>query len=70
MALCRVKRFPGAAHASLMPAIFFGHGNPMNALPRNSYTEQWTAIGARLLRPKAILLYPPTSTFKTPDFLR
>ena len=38
-----------------MPAIFFGHGNPMNALLLNSYTEQWAAIGAKLPRPKAIL---------------
>jgi len=38
-----------------MPAIFFGHGNPMNALLRNAYTEQWNLIGARLPRPKAIL---------------
>ena len=38
-----------------MPAIFFGHGNPMNALLRNPYTEQWLAIGASLPRPKAIL---------------
>jgi 4,5-DOPA dioxygenase extradiol len=41
--------------AQRMPAVFFGHGNPMNALLRNPYTEQWTAIGARLPRPKAIL---------------
>ena len=27
-----------------MPAIFFGHGNPMNAVPRNSYTDRWTAL--------------------------
>ncbi len=39
----------------LMPAIFFGHGNPMNALSRNQYTEAWAAIGASLPRPKAIL---------------
>ena len=39
----------------LMPALFFGHGNPMNALLRNGYTESWTAIGAKLQRPKAIL---------------
>ena len=39
----------------LMPAIFFGHGNPMNALSRNPYTEAWTAIGAGIPRPKAIL---------------
>ena len=38
-----------------MPAIFFGHGNPMNALMRNVYTEGWAAIGAELPRPKAVL---------------
>ena len=39
----------------LMPAVFFGHGNPMNALSRNQYTEAWAAIGVSLPRPKAIL---------------
>jgi 4,5-DOPA dioxygenase extradiol len=39
----------------LMPAIFFGHGNPMNALARNAYTEGWAAIGASLPEPKAVL---------------
>lgn len=38
-----------------LPAIFFGHGNPMNALAKNAYTEGWTLIGKRLPRPKAIL---------------
>lgn len=38
-----------------MPAIFFGHGNPLNALSRNSYTEGWAAIGRTVARPKAIL---------------
>lgn len=38
-----------------LPAIFFGHGNPLNALWRNSYTEAWAAIGASLSRPQAIL---------------
>ena len=38
-----------------LPAIFFGHGNPLNALLRNSYTEAWAAIGASLPRPQAIL---------------
>jgi 4,5-DOPA dioxygenase extradiol len=38
-----------------MPAIFFGHGNPMNALERNAYTEVWAAIGRAVPRPKAIL---------------
>jgi 4,5-DOPA dioxygenase extradiol len=38
-----------------MPAIFFGHGNPLNALARNAYTEGWAAIGKSLSRPKAVL---------------
>jgi 4,5-DOPA dioxygenase extradiol len=40
---------------AVMPAIFFGHGNPMNALLRNRYTERWSEIGNPLPRPKAIL---------------
>ncbi len=38
-----------------MPAIFFGHGNPLNALLRNEYTNEWAAIGRRISRPRAIL---------------
>ena len=39
----------------LMPVIFLGHGNPMNALSKNSYTESWTAIGKSTRRPRAVL---------------
>ncbi len=38
-----------------MPALFIGHGSPMNALERNRYTEAWRALGAALPRPKAVL---------------
>jgi len=38
-----------------MPAIFFGHGNPMNALATNPYTAGWTHIGQSIPRPRAIL---------------
>ena len=38
-----------------MPAIFFGHGNPMNAIERNGYTEAWAEIGRTVPRPKAIV---------------
>ena len=38
-----------------MPVIFFGHGNPLNALYDNAYTRGWAAIGAAMPRPKAIL---------------
>ena len=30
---------------TVMPAAFFGHGNPMNALEKNRYTEAWRAFG-------------------------
>ena len=38
-----------------MPTIFFGHGNPMNALYDNAYTQGWSKIGRDIPRPKAIL---------------
>ena len=38
-----------------MPAIFFGHGNPMNALYENDYTRAWAEIGRSIPRPKAVL---------------
>ncbi len=41
--------------AQTMPAIFFGHGNPMNALLRNEWTEGWAAVGTNIERPRAVL---------------
>jgi 4,5-DOPA dioxygenase extradiol len=41
--------------ANPMPAIFFGHGNPLNALRSNDWTEGWAAIGKSIPRPKAIV---------------
>jgi 4,5-DOPA dioxygenase extradiol len=38
-----------------MPALFVGHGNPMNAIRPSQFRDAWTEIGARLPRPKAIL---------------
>ncbi len=38
-----------------MPAIFFGHGNPMNAIERNAYADGWAAVGRTIPRPKAVL---------------
>lgn len=38
-----------------MPAIFFGHGNPMNALYQNPYTRAWGELGQTIPKPKAIL---------------
>jgi 4,5-DOPA dioxygenase extradiol len=39
----------------MIPAVFFGHGNPMNALYRNAWTEGWAEIGRSIATPKAVL---------------
>jgi hypothetical protein len=36
----------------LVPAIFLGHRNPMNALLTNDYMKGWRRIGAQLPSPK------------------
>jgi 4,5-DOPA dioxygenase extradiol len=40
---------------SRLPAIFFGHGNPMNALADNVYTRAWRTIGSSIPKPHAVL---------------
>jgi 4,5-DOPA dioxygenase extradiol len=45
----------GPAPDTTMPAAFIGHGSPMNALETNRYTEAWSAFGASIPRPRAIL---------------
>jgi 4,5-DOPA dioxygenase extradiol len=37
------------------PALFVGHGNPMNAITTNLYTEGWAELGRSVERPRAIL---------------
>src|SRR3954462_15171745 len=44
------------APMTAMPAAFFGHGNPMNALQTNRYTSAWRGFGAAVPRPRAILV--------------
>ena len=42
--------------STLMPAVFVGHGSPMNALDHNRYTRAWSEFGASLDAPRAILV--------------
>lgn len=42
--------------ANRMPALFIGHGSPMNAVSENRYTKVWEALGQSLPKPKAILM--------------
>jgi 4,5-DOPA dioxygenase extradiol len=43
------------AKSDLMPALFVGHGSPMNAIIPNEFNKKWREIGDKLPRPKAIL---------------
>jgi 4,5-DOPA dioxygenase extradiol len=38
-----------------MPAVFIGHGSPMNALETNRYTAAWRTFGQTVPKPRAIL---------------
>lgn len=38
-----------------MPALFVGHGSPMNTLELNGFTRAWRDLGGKLPRPRAIL---------------
>jgi 4,5-DOPA dioxygenase extradiol len=38
-----------------LPALFLGHGSPMNAIQTNPYTEGWRRIGESIPAPKAVL---------------
>lgn len=40
---------------SCMPVLFVGHGNPMNSISDNQYTQGWAELGKALPRPRAIL---------------
>lgn len=39
-----------------MPALFIGHGSPMNTLEENGYTRAWRRLGRALPRPRAVLV--------------
>jgi 4,5-DOPA dioxygenase extradiol len=39
-----------------MPALFIGHGSPMNTLELNGYTRSWRRLGEALPRPRVVLV--------------
>ncbi len=55
----RLGNFAGLAQtlksSARMPALFLGHGSPMNALELNEFSLGWRKIGAQLPAPSAIL---------------
>jgi len=39
-----------------MPALFIGHGSPMNTLERNGFTNAWRMMGERLPKPRGLVV--------------
>jgi 4,5-DOPA dioxygenase extradiol len=38
-----------------MPAVFVGHGNPLNAVEKNRYSDAWRSLAEVIPKPRAIL---------------
>jgi 4,5-DOPA dioxygenase extradiol len=39
-----------------MPAVFFGHGSPMNAIEDTAYARAWRDLGTAIPKPRGILM--------------
>jgi 4,5-DOPA dioxygenase extradiol len=39
----------------IMPALFVGHGSPMNAIEENEFSQAWQEAARKISKPKAIL---------------
>ena len=56
MKLDALNKIAGSVDSTAqMPALFLGHGSPMNAIEENEFVAGWREVGKTLLRPKAIL---------------
>ena len=44
------------AKTDVMPVLFVGHGNPMNAIEDNSFTQSWRKVSQTIARPQAIVV--------------
>ncbi len=56
MKLENIKKFSGLSRsAGRMPVLFIGHGNPMNAIGTNEFTDGWKNSVQRIPSPEAII---------------
>lgn len=39
-----------------LPALFIGHGSPMNGIEDNDFSRTWAAMGQQIEKPKAVLV--------------
>lgn len=42
-------------HSEQMPALFMGHGSPMNGIETNDFTKTWQELGKEIPLPAAVL---------------
>jgi 4,5-DOPA dioxygenase extradiol len=40
----------------ILPALFIGHGSPMNGIEDNQFSRQWAKLGNEIPRPTAVLV--------------
>jgi 4,5-DOPA dioxygenase extradiol len=57
MSLTNLKTFANSLAETeiMMPVLFIGHGNPMNAIENNEFTQGWKAVAKSIPQPTAIL---------------
>ena len=48
---------PSAAGAERLPALFVGHGSPLNCVADNAFTRDMQRLGEELPRPRAVLVF-------------
>lgn len=41
---------------SKLPALFIGHGSPMNGIEDNSFSQTWKKMGTEIPKPKAVVV--------------
>src|SRR5262245_50937636 len=49
------KRVPMETKSARLPAVFVGHGSPMNAIEDNRWSHAFRELGATLPTPRAVL---------------
>lgn len=50
------KDWQAGKQGQRMPVLFVGHGNPMNAILQNDFSNRWRSLAKELPKPKAILV--------------
>lgn len=55
MKLNALNRLADLPHTEKMPALFLGHGSPMNAIEENSFVQEFRKVSDAIQKPKAIL---------------